>query len=1630
MPDKLSFRDMISGNSDELSFRDMITGEKKDKLSFRDMIGAKTTSTIKDPLDKLKSIPKIDLQSKKFPESFIGRQMKGMEDSLGLSKEEFDTLETEIISQENKDSFMESVGEIATLAGQPYDVVKGAGSFILAGIPTFMIGVGGAVSEMNKELPQLIAGYSNLLDMADAAERGFNKVAEYMQPGKEKVEDFLEFPRKSFKGAFGEPLSELLLGRPEDINPELVGELAMVPGTLAQMPFAKAAESDKVKTVANVAKKFWLDKVFITEDNIRGALKFAGFFAFLAGLHRVYKGKPGIVKEPIKRSVIKDVKEVAEKAEKIAETEMLIEKTPDAAIRSAQEKILKMEKVQLELEAKKIAEDIKKEADIEGLIKKDLKDKGKKVEEVKSGLRTAEERQVEIDRAFNVEEKVAIEKKAKSPKVEPKPKVKSKPVEEELTPELKERVRYEGIQNRAVKSPEGKFTEEPAFHTFIDKKNGSTFLVPLKEDINTGVRKRLQKMDEKFEAQPITELDRQTGVSIPKFESEQSPFFQNLEETNTFKKLYDERSKAVSEDIELFTQKLINDVNRDFHGDKTVDIGKVREGLSNLATRADEFRMDFITGVDHLAWKETVSEAAVWARRSEPLRLIKKQREGVELYSGIDPTKIKELIKSIKPKLNKDSQSWKFEVKGMLQEIYKDPESGWWMDGQRLTPGSNRPLYLGDTKVEAVKKSIELTAKSLEGTGVQLYSGFPADKAGKLILEGAKRAKEYMDEARHAKRIRPIRAAKLGYEVAIRELVDKSGNIKWEFIDKLGLKGYEIVQKLVLAKGANTIAANKLHQMQKEVYGGLSRSERSILDNLIMYERLLEISKTKTVKDFNWPIHKKSGKQLTPSDAISYVEMFPYLENLSPKRASVIRNRAKGYFEWMKMPLKDLLKAELISQTEYDDLAARKYRRIKLVDIFDKRYTSKRGKKPLTVYDSGIQELAKGRKTDIYEPSSEIMALEVFNRSYGRIARQKANKALLDLSISDPKNPFVRSKGKDMSVPSGWQRIFAFDKGERKALYISPEMSKEWLTSSSEMPYKYGRFIQYVSGSAVLRTFATGIEWGFALANIPRDIMHIYYAARVFEDGKWTSAYSPHLPIFLPQMGADLARVFPDVVVRGPKTQNYFDYGGGMEFLVHQGLMLRKGKHLEPGLAKPLKVLSWFGETSELATRVAIKERVVRRRAKEQGLTMEEARKNRDIQREATFAARDYMDFGQGGGITKAADNAFPYLNAAVQATRGLWRTAKDNPKEFAYKTAEIGLATTLIYSAMREQCPETAKALQGSMALQNNLCIPVGDNFGFEDEKGQMRYWGFKVPLDPSQRFFKTFFEAAYDKSMGYEVDVDRITNNMFELSPVGVSSMSPTVSGDIGYLYNKDLWKIEDVWSKTKPLSYPKSKEEFIPGRTPEAFKDIGELTGLSPERTKHVAGELFTSNSTWAYLMGKGYEKLFVDVPKEKVEQHWAMTLSRMPITGRFIFVTNPYSKYAGKIGEEEEVFAVKRWVENRELDRLTDGYLFEKAFKREDIAKYIRTFKDVDTRERLQKRYDFQFATRRLPERSFWLRLRSLAPEIRASRYYDRLQSANPKEHERLMKEKAIVIRAGGFFTDNFWEELRKIRREKE
>ena len=989
----------------------------------------------------------------------------------------------------------------------------------------------------------------------------------------------------------------------------------------------------------------------------------------------------------------------------------------------------------------------------------------------------------------------------------------------------------------------------------------------------------------------------------------------------------------------MFTSKLINDMNRWLDGEE-LDITSIRDGLSEMAARAGELQRMFIRSADHLAWKNTVSEAASWARKAD------------------------------RPKIERTAEEARSEL------------------------------------------------------ATKLYAGLPVDEAARKIVSGARRARDYIKEARALKKFRPVEAVKMLRSEFNKAFVDRSGNIRRELLNVLGEDGYKVLQKMYLAKGATSLSSRMLTQMRKEVYRGLSREESRVLDTLIFHNRMVDLGKYKTEKDFAF------FKDHPVSESIAYVELLGEIEGLSPMRVADLHRRAEAYFEWMKKPLRDMLDAELITQEEFGLLSEHNYRRLRIVDIFDERYRAKVGRKKRTIYDSGVEQLARGRDTDIFESSSEVMALEVFNRAYGRILNNLANKELADLARKDPTNPFARIRTKDQKIPSGWSRFFYYEGGERRPIYLSPDMAKEWIVSNPETTYRFSQLLRYASLSPVLRTFATGINWGFALANLPRDIMHTWFAARVFEDGKWKPVYSSHLPVFAIQMARDQLTIFSDAMLKKGRYEEYLKEGGGMEFLTHQGRLFQRGRHVEKPLDHVYDFLGYFGETTEVMTRLAIRERVIRRRARERDISIEEARKDKDITREATFAARDYLDFGQGGGVAKALDNAFPYLNAAIQGSRGLIRSfepGSGTALRSTYKLAQFGSVVVGTYIASWELAPATMKALGGNVDMQNNLCIPLGDSFGFVDERGQQRYVYLKIPLDPGQKFFKTFFEACTDKWLGKDVDVDRVVDSLKEQSPVGVSELPPTVSGALGYMTNKDFWLNEDIWRKTdKPFGWPESREEYIPGRTPQAYIDVGEVTGLSPERMRYVVEELTTSGTLWSHLLGEGYDAVLGDLPKSKKEQHLAMTLSRMPVIGRFIGVTHPYSQYARPIDKAEEKHAINRWIQNRGLDARMEGYFFEDTVARKEVVDYMRGFKDKDVYDRLKSDFEFTQKTKDLPNRTFWMRLKRLAVEPRAEVFVHRLDRSTPEEREQLWKEYAIVADVGGVVSSDFRKEVTRLR----
>lgn len=1401
-------------------------------------------------------------------------------------------------------------------------------------------------------------------EVADIAEEEIGKLG--YQPFTEKGREAAELVGKGF---------ELFLSPAHNIG-EYVSKLSPRAGYVVEL----GTELLEFALTGGVVKKIKGRKV--------------KFRPTVTGIRRMFKAKESLEIEAIKAK------------------ETVIEGIPDAVIKEAQVKILKVEKQQLKLEL----DALRKKAEIE-TVKEDLRAKGR---EVKDALRTAEERQVEIEKVFKEEVK----------KVEP-----------EITYKTKREAELAYDIEQIAKEKEAKVKPEP-----------------------------------ELKPEPITNVDRQTGVDVLNLKGEESPFFQNLEETNTFKKLYSERVKAVSEDVELFTQKLINDVNRRFHGDEAVDIAKVRDGLSKLAASADEFRMDFLTGVDHLEWKETISEAATWARQSEvgALRLIKKQREGVELFTGIDPTQVKKLVESIKVKWDKDSQSWKFKVKGMLQEIYKDPESGWWMDGQRTTPGTNRPLYLGDTKVEAVKKSIELTAESLEGTGIQFYSGVPLDAAQKLLTKVVGRLKRTISRkdnkitidyskltSEEAKIIKAAEDFHKSFEASkeaknfdierfldraelhtYRAIHERSGLLRNNLIKRYGKRGHKIVQYMDAETGSSGHSQRMYAEMISEAFKGVPLKLSNAVDAVNLVQRLKDIYGYKSAKEFQPP------KGMNPVQTESYYHLMEVFHKLTPKERAQAEKASNIMFEHTKMWVDDMVKVGLKSAEEGELLKSHNYRKLRSIniqDLYDQKYRVKVGDKLVRQTDSGIDTLGKNA-INMLETDHRILYTETANRIYRRIDNQSTKLEWVKFDKDYADNPYVIIRNNDRilkrserKVPRGWVRDFWYDEGKQRSMYFHSDVALQLMAKGAHMSFPLTRVLTNVFGVNLTRFLAVGSSAAWALTRgLTMDVFHTFFSSRILDSktGKWKRLYSPVGPKFLGQIGRDMGSTFYDVFTQGKKTGLYMKNGGMMPFLsMREQTFLGRGVKPPTYYDKFIDGVSYASRSMEMWNRVSVMERILRRKAKEQGITLEKAYKNETLVKEAVNGAVERLPYGQGGWLLKSIDKIFgPFISASYNATRTFSRGAWENPVDFAARIANIGVPTVGATIAAALFAPEVVKDTPEYDYVRSAVFPFFPDSCWFIDEDGDKIYVNIKLPLDPNVAAVYNIFRGLtqkmlYEKGLtnvepNYGAIVDSITSSLPIETPT-----SPTLNSWFTYFRNMEPWRDRSIVSEKFPWPLSGAEGKFDPDVS-QLAKDIGQPLGISPPRLGAAFRQVAPQNNEYVWALGKLYDAAFSDVDPRLRRQHWAKTISETPGLKNLMSITVPRAHRMEPKREINLKEKFDRMLRNEEMNSLSEGYHWKGAGSQQKINEFIRSHKDQDIRDTLREKDKFVKSIKDLQHRRYWSSMFSFSSKGKAREYYELTSKATPQEYEQIMEEKSILTKAGGFFTDNFWIELRKIRREKE
>lgn len=139
----------------------------------------------------------------------------------------------------------------------------------------------------------------------------------------------------------------------------------------------------------------------------------------------------------------------------------------------------------------------------------------------------------------------------------------------------------------------------------------------------------------------------------------------------------------------------------------------------------------------------------------------------------------------------------------------------------------------------------------------------------------------------------------------------------------------------------------------------------------------------------------------------------------------------------------------------------------------------------------------------------------------------------------------------------------------------------------------------------------------------------------------------------------------------------------------------------------------FLNEKSEILNRLAIREQGIRN-----GLSS----------LESTYAARNYMDFSQGGTWAKNVDAAVPYFNVAMLGLRNLSRAAKESPATFAYQMGQLTAGTIALTNYNRLINPDAFDEIP-DYQKDNNFIITTG--LSYKDEKGNRRHYYIAIPKE-----------------------------------------------------------------------------------------------------------------------------------------------------------------------------------------------------------------------------------------------------------------------------------------------------------
>jgi len=888
-------------------------------------------------------------------------------------------------------------------------------------------------------------------------------------------------------------------------------------------------------------------------------------------------------------------------------------------------------------------------------------------------------------------------------------------------------------------------------------------------------------------------------------------------------------------------------------------------------------------------------------------------------------------------------------------------------------------------------------------------------------------------------------------------VVDKSENFRQKILSIDKEEGQRAVNYFNLQAGSSSKSKMDFDKARRKIFGGVGKimdiREQELLGEYIDKKRIVELD---NLYDKRKQERLKHEGGVTGEEAQLFLDAIKNKDqklldkfNLSDVDAKKLENAANEYYDVMRNNLKRLYDEGIISEQSYNKLAEEQPFYSKRMYIDHINSIDGNGKL------SGIESLKEGSESSKVVDVQTLLGDNI-TRTDRIIFANRAKKALNDVAVKFPENGYIaeaeysneyfnklakelEKPEKDRQfiepsfkeAPKGFTIVEFMDNGKKKGFYLENELYKEYeFNPDPEWLDLTKNIIGWASGTKLLKAGATGYNPEFAIKNVPLDMLHIMTS---------TEEYSSTYAIATPQMLNDMRKVFKDASTRSGRFIDYMEQGGGMDYLTTQGSLsprkYKKYNNLNNGLKALSDVASYMGNTSEILTRLALRERYIDNRLnalKKEGITP--TKENiKEIEFAATAYARNYLDFAQGGKAIKLMDAGIPYLNAGIQVTRGTLRAAARNKKAFWYKFGQLGLTAAAITAYNMgvfsrgddEEKNERAEYYKNEISDRNkanNFIIMTGLNY--IDKQGNKRYLYIKIPKDQTQQLVTGLFEDLYLKYVHGDSEHQILNDRRFmELKALtknvgDVAGMPPMITAITGYKNNVNLFYQEAIWYGDE-LGKDKSEEYYI-GRTPERFIEWGKLTGMSPERTRYATQQFITGSNMFGTILGEGLDYMVADLDKEiktELNKTTSEKVKNMPFARRFIGETSPYSRESSAKTAQQEINR-EQTKNDHELDRilLSDS-------KPDDIVDFIVKQEPYEAKRLVDRYFDklkLEGVNKQVKDLMFY------PPEARAKGFYDMIKNKPDKEVQKIMSD---AVRIGGIITEGrFMEELIKLSLE--